>query len=81
MGGGMYIAATTMEAEDDHADATSSGEKEKYTSNIAEVGYTIAPGLNAVVTYVDYEYKDGGTTASSTDDSGQITKFTIKASF
>ena len=81
MGGGMYLAATTMEAEDDHADATSSGEKEKYTANVAEVGYTIADGLTGVITYVDYEYKDGGTTASSTDDSGQITKLTIKASF
>ena len=70
-----------MEAEDDHADATSSGEKEKYTANVAEVGYTIADGLTGVITYVDYEYKDGGTTASGTDDSGQITKLTIKASF
>ncbi len=80
MGGGMYIAATTMEAEDDHSDATASGEKEKYTANVGEVGYTIAPGLNAVVTYVDYEYKNGGN-SDATDDSGQITKLTIKAAF
>jgi len=81
MGGGMYLAAASMEAEDDHADATSGGEKEKYTTTMAEIGYTIAPGLNAAVTYVDYEYKDGGTTASNTDDSGSITKLTIKAAF
>ena len=48
---------------------------------MVEVGYTIAPGLNAAVTYVDYEYKDGGTTASGTDDSGNMTKVTIKAAF
>ncbi len=81
MGGGMYLAAASMEAEDDGSTQVSAGEKEKYTTSMAEVGYTIAPGLNAVVTYVDYEYKDGGTTASGTDDSGSITKFTIKASF
>jgi len=81
MGGGMYLAAATMEAEDDHADATTAGEKEKYNTSMAEIGYTIASGLNAAVTYVDYEYKDGGTTASNTDDSGSITKLTIKASF
>jgi predicted porin len=81
MGGGMYLAAASMEAEDDHADATSGGEKEKYTTTMAEIGYTIAPGLNAAVTYVDYEYKDGGTTTSNTDDSGSITKLTIKAAF
>jgi len=81
MGGGMYIAASSMEAEDDHADATSAGEKEKYTSNVAEVGYTIAPGLNAAVTYIDYEYKDGGTATTAADDSGSITKLTIKAAF
>ena len=81
MGGGMYLAASTMEAEDDHSSALSGTEKEKYTTTMGEVGYTIAPGLNAAVTYVDYEYKDGGTTASGTDDSGNMTKVTIKAAF
>ena len=81
MGGGMYLAAASMEAEDDHANALSGTEKEKYTTTMGEVGYTIAPGLNAAVTYVDYEYKDGGTTASGTDDSGNMTKVTIKAAF
>jgi len=81
MGGGMYLAAASMEAEDDHANALSGTEKEKYTTSMGEVGYTIAPGLNAAVTYIDYEYKGGGQTDTATNDSGNITKFTIKAAF
>ena len=38
----------------------SGGEEEKYTANIGEVVYTVAPGLKAKVTYTDYDYKDGG---------------------
>ena len=63
MGGGMYLAATTMEAEDEHSDAVRYW-KRKYSANVGEVGYTIAPGLNAVVTYVDYEYKNGGNSSA-----------------
>jgi len=80
MGGGMYLAASTMEAEDDGSTQISGSEKEKYTSSIAEVGYTIAPGLKAILTYIDYEYKNGGSGANS-DDSGSATKVTINASF
>ena len=76
MGGGMTIAASTTEVED--TATTSGGENEKYTANIGEVVYTVAPGLKAKVTYTDYEYKDGGSTG---DDSGQITQLTISASF
>ena len=76
MGGGMTIAASTTEVED--TATTSGGENEKYTANIGEVVYTVAPGLKAKVTYTDYEYKDGGATG---DDSGQITQLTISASF
>jgi len=76
MGGGMTIAASTTEVED--TATTSGGENEKYTANIGEVVYTVAPGLKAKVTYTDYEYKDGGATG---DDSGQITSLTISASF
>ena len=68
MGGGMTIAASTMKLKMTkmfHA----AGENEKYTANIGEVVYTVAPGLKAKVTYTDYEYKDGGETASA-DDSG-----------
>ena len=78
MGGGLTIAASATEVEDT-AD-TSNGENEKYTSNIGEVVYTVAPGLKAKVTYTDYEYKDGGQ-AGVGDDSGQITTVTLSASF
>jgi len=78
MGGGLTIAASATEVEDT-AD-TSAGENEKYTANIGEVVYTVAPGLKAKVTYTDYEYKDGGQTNVG-DDSGQITTLTVSASF
>ena len=78
MGGGLTIAASASEIEDT-AD-TSSGENEKYTANIGEVVYTVAPGLAAKITYTDYEYKDGGQTSVG-DDSGQITQVTISATF
>jgi hypothetical protein len=78
MGGGLTIAASATEVEDT-AD-TSAGENEKYTSNIGEVVYTVAPGLKAKVTYTDYEYKDGGQ-AGVGDDSGQITQLTLTAAF
>ena len=78
MGGGLTIAASSSEVED--TGTTSGGENEKYTSNIGEVVYTVAPGLAAKVTYTDYEYKDGGTSGGS-DDSGQITQLTLTAAF
>ena len=78
MGGGLTIAASATEVEDT-AD-TSAGENEKYTANIGEVVYTVAPGLKAKVTYTDYEYKDGGQTNVG-DDSGQITQLTLTAAF
>jgi len=76
--GGMYIAASTMESEDDSD--ISSGEKEKYQTTMAEMGYTIAPGLSAVVSYTSYDYKNGAE-SNAIDDDGTITKLTIKASF
>jgi len=78
MGGGMTIAAATVEVTDEND--KSGTEEEKYQANIGEVVYTVAPGLKAKVTYTDYEYKDGGTTGTG-DDSGQITNLTISASF
>ena len=78
MGGGMTIAAATVEITDETD--VSGTEEEKYQANIGEVVYTVAPGLKAKVTYTDYEYKDGGTTGTG-DDSGQITNLTISASF
>ena len=79
LGGGMSVGASTMEATDDK-DKTAAGVAEKYTSNLAEVSYTVAPGLAAKVTYADYDYKRGNETAS-VDDSGSITQLTITASF
>ncbi len=86
MGGGMTIAAATVEVTDETD--VSGTEEEKYQANIGEVVYTVAPGLKAKVTYTDYEYKNGGavgsgngTTHSGGDDSGQITSLTITAAF
>ena len=79
LGGGMSVGASTMEATDDK-DKTAAGVAEKYTANIAEVSYTVAPGLKAKVTYLDYDYENGGETAA-VDDSGSITQLTISASF
>ena len=79
LGGGVKISASTMEATDDK-DKTAAGAAEKYTANLAEVSYAVAPGLSAKVTYLDYDYKAGGETAAS-DDSGSKTQLTISASF
>jgi len=83
MGGGMTVGAATVEATD--ATDKSGSEEEKYSANIAEIVYTVAPGLNAKVTYTDYEFKDGGEVGTAagadSDDSGQITTLTISASF
>jgi len=83
MGGGMTIAAATVEVTDETD--ISGTEEEKYTANIGEIVYTVAPGLKAKVTYTDYEFKNGGDVgasgAANNDDSGQITNLTISASF
>jgi len=78
LGGGMTIAASVMESEDS-ADASATGDKEKYSSNIAEVSYTIAPGLKANVTYNDFDYKAGGSGLAA--EAGSITQLTINAAF
>ena len=78
MGGGLTIAASSMESED-AADASATGDKEKYSANIGEVSYSIAPGLTANITYNDYDYKVGG--AGTSADGGSITQLTINASF
>ena len=82
LGGGMTIAATTMKAEDDKD--LSGTQNEEYTANLAEVVYTVAPGLKAKITYLDYDYKAGGETAAGTgsqNDSGSKTQLTLSASF
>ena len=78
LGGGMTIAATTMKAEDDKQ--VSGTQAEEYSANLAEVVYSVAPGLTAKVTYLDYDYKKGGNSSAS-NDSGSKTQFTISASF
>ena len=79
LGGGMTIAATTMKAEDDKD--VSGTQNEEYSANLAEVVYTVAPGLKAKVTYLDYDYKKGGESAAASNDSGSKTQLTISASF
>ena len=51
------------------------------TSDITSIGakYNIASGLDAYVTYHDYDYAVG--TSSETADDGSKTYITIKASF
>jgi hypothetical protein len=69
----MTIGAFTVEVEDD----TSS---EEYTNTGAELQYTIASGLKAMLNVEDYDYKIG-TSSSTTADSGTVSKLTIKATF
>ena len=78
MGGGMTVAATKMEAEDSLD--MSGTVKEKYEANVAELVYTVAPGLKAKLTYVDYDYNAGGESAADSD-AGEITVLTLSASF
>jgi predicted porin len=79
MGNGMYVAGMAMSSEDSTQTSAAAG-KEEYSSAVAEVGYTVAPGLTAKVTHIDYDYKRGANTAS-TDDNGSATRLTLTASF
>jgi hypothetical protein len=78
LGGGMKISASTMKAEDDKE--VSGTQAEEYSANIAEVSYTVAPGLTAKVTYLDFDYKKGDS-GGAQNDSGSMTQFTLSASF
>ena len=80
LGGGMYVAGSVTSA-DDSAQKATSGQAEEYKATVAEVGYTVAPGLTAKVTHIDYDYKRGGNTLPSADDNGSATKLTLTASF
>jgi outer membrane protein OmpU len=79
MGNGMYVAAMAVDSEDDKQSSAANG-SEKYSSAVAEVGYTVAPGLTAKVTHIDYDYERGNNTAS-TNDNGSATRFTLTAAF
>ena len=73
--GGMTIGAHTTEVDDDTSN-------EEYTNSGAEIQYTIASGLTAVVGVEDYDYKIGtGAGAGTTADSGTVSRLTIKAAF
>ena len=80
MGGGMYVAGSVVNSDDSLQKATS-GQAEEYDSGVIEVGYTVAPGLTAKVTHIDYDYKRGSNTLASGDDNGSATRFTLTASF
>ena len=71
----MTIGAHTTEVDDDTSN-------EEYTNSGAEIQYTIASGLTAVVGVEDYDYKIGtGAGAGTTADSGTVSRLTIKAAF
>jgi outer membrane protein OmpU len=70
----MTIGAYTFKSEDD----LDTGEE--YSRSGAEVAYTIASGLSAVINVDDYDYKNG-TNSAAVDDSGTNSSLTIKASF
>ena len=78
---GTVISAYTMSSEDTRDTG------EEYQNMGLEIKYNIASGLNAIVTYNDFEYKkETGTTGAggktgSPNDSGTNTKLTIQASF
>ena len=77
MPNGMTVGAFTFKSEDD-LDVG-----EEYSASGAEVQYSIASGLTAVITVIDYDYK---VTASNHEnnpsaDSGTMSQLTIKTSF
>jgi hypothetical protein len=78
MPNGMKIAAYTFKSEDD-LDVG-----EEFTRAGAELQYTIASGLTAVINVEDYDYKITTANHESADtvaDSGSMTQLTIKAAF
>ena len=77
MPNGMTLAAYTFKSED----ALDAGEE--YSRSGAEVAYSVASGLTAVVNVDDYDYKIGtdNDSADTVADNGTITQLTLKASF
>jgi hypothetical protein len=69
---GMSVAVYTSNVDDDSS-------SEEYTNSGAELIYSIASGLSAIITVEDYDYKVG--TSGNTADSGTASKLTIKATF
>jgi outer membrane protein OmpU len=77
MPNGMTVGAFTFKSEDDQDVG------EEYTASGAEVQYSIASGLTAVITVVDYDYKVTATNHENTPvaDSGTMSQLTLKTSF
>ena len=78
MPNGMILGAYTFKSEDD-LDVG-----EEFTRTGAEVQYTIASGLTAVINVDDYDYKitaGNHESANTVADSGTITQLTLKAAF
>jgi len=73
LGNGITLAAVGTQV-----DENTGGEKSDITTVSAK--YNIASGLDAYLTYHDYDYEDG-TTATAADDDGSKTLLTLKASF
>ena len=73
VGNGLTLAAVGTQIEEN-----TGGETSDVTTVSAK--YNIASGLDAYLTYHDYDYEDG-TSGTSADDDGSWTHVTIKASF
>jgi len=70
----MTVGAYTFDSENDLVAG------EEYSRSGAEVAYTIASGLTAVLNVDDYDYKTG-TNSATVADSGTNSRLTLKASF
>jgi hypothetical protein len=77
MANGMTIGAFSFKSEDD-LDVG-----EEYTASGAELQYSVASGLTAVITVVDYDYKVTAANHEATPiaDSGTMSQLTLKAAF
>jgi hypothetical protein len=82
MGGGLVLSGYA----DNVQDSLDAGEK--YSASSLEAAYEITSGLTAVIGHTMFDYKAGTnqdatvtTTNGALNDSGSITKLTVKASF
>jgi hypothetical protein len=73
LGNGITLAAVGTQIEEN-----TGGETSDITT--VSVKYNVASGLDAYLTYHDYDYEDG-TTGTTADDDGSVTFLTIKATF
>jgi hypothetical protein len=73
VGNGLTLAAVGTQVEEN-----TGGETSDITTVSAK--YNIASGLDAYITYHDYDYEDG-TTGTTADDDGSYTQITLQATF